>query len=161
MWAVGLALATTSGCGADDVAVTGISVTTDGRLLGVIVVCEDHIDNVGLLAKTSDPQGGVRVGEWTPDRRLEAGLTTWSLDSPTSGWTTVRDPGPLKDGTVYTLFGWTEDHRLGSEDIDFTTADRDRLMPGKVLYQEYTEDGEEAVRFAALSEFEATACRRI
>ncbi|MGW1468599.1 hypothetical protein ACWCPT_30165 [Streptomyces sp. NPDC002308] len=154
--AVGLALATTSGCGADDVAVTGISVTTDGRLLGVIMVCEDHIDNVGLLA--SDSQGKARVGEWTPDRRLRAGLTTWSLDSPTPGWTTVRDPGPLKAGTVYTLFGWSDKHSLGSEDIDFTAADRHRLMPGKVLYQEYTEGGEEAVRFAALSEFEATAC---
>ncbi|MCX5396859.1 hypothetical protein [Streptomyces sp. NBC_00102] len=156
--AVGLTLATTSGCGAVDVAVTGISVTTDGRLLGVIMVCERRIDGTGLRAETSDPEGSTRVGEWTPDRPLKAGLTMWSLDSPTSDWTTARDPGPLEDGTVYTLSGWGEEHRSSAEGIDFTTADRERLTPGKVLYEQYTEDGEESVRFAPLSEFESTAC---
>ncbi|MGW2279348.1 hypothetical protein [Streptomyces sp. NPDC001770] len=156
--AVGLTLATTSGCGADDVAVTGISVTTDGRLLGVIMVCDHRIEGTGLRAETTDAQGSTRVGEWTPDRPLKAGLTTWSLDSPTSGWTTTRAPGPLKDGTVYTLAGWGDENRSSTESIDFTTADRERLMPGKVLYEEYTEDGEESVRFAPVSEFEATAC---
>ncbi|GAA3836436.1 hypothetical protein GCM10022403_081240 [Streptomyces coacervatus] len=46
--AVGLGLAATSGCTVPVDAVAGISVTTDGRLLGVMMVCRHHIDGATL-----------------------------------------------------------------------------------------------------------------
>ncbi|MGW0854258.1 hypothetical protein [Streptomyces sp. NPDC002690] len=154
--AVGLTLATTSGCGASFDGVTGISVTADGGLLGVIMVCGHDITSAGLIRE--DDQESTRIGEWAPDRPLQAGLTTWSLDSPTPGWTTAQSPEPLADATAYRLVGWTDDVSWSARSVDFTTADRDRLRPGRVLYEDYSKDGEALVRLVPLSEFEATAC---
>ncbi|MFE9852583.1 hypothetical protein ACFYPN_27820 [Streptomyces sp. NPDC005576] len=156
--AVGLTLATTSGCGASIDGVTGISVTADGRLLGVIMVCGHDIVGAGLYEEGDGRQEDTKIGEWTPVRPLEAGLTTWPLDSPTPGWTATRSPGPLADATVYSLAGRTGDSSWSARSIDFTTADRDRLRPGRVLYEDYSKDGEEVLRLVPLPEFEATAC---
>ncbi|WP_328721874.1 hypothetical protein OHT52_21855 [Streptomyces sp. NBC_00247] len=156
--AVGLTLATTSGCGASFDGVTGISVTADGGLLGVVMVCGHEITSAGLIEEGDGRRESTRIGEWAPDRPLKAGLTTWSLDSPTAGWTTTRSPGPLADAKAYSLVGWTGDVSWSARSVDFTTADRDRLRPGRVLYEDYSKDGEEVVRLVPLSEFEATAC---
>lgn len=60
--AVGAALAATSGCTVPPDAVAGVSVTVDGRLLGVVMVCGHQID-------------GATVSCTRPRRRLS--LRTW------------------------------------------------------------------------------------
>ncbi|MFF3691052.1 hypothetical protein [Streptomyces sp. NPDC002187] len=83
--AAGLALLATSGCTVPVDAVAGISVTADGRLLGVMMVCGHRIDGATLYVDSNDVDKAVTVGSWTADRPLTAGLATWTLDSPTTG----------------------------------------------------------------------------
>ncbi|CAM5737592.1 hypothetical protein SALBM311S_06863 [Streptomyces alboniger] len=50
----GMALAVTSGCTVPIDAVVGISVTADGRLLGVMMVCGHQIDGTTLYVDSDD-----------------------------------------------------------------------------------------------------------
>ncbi|MBW8792305.1 MAG: hypothetical protein JF597_01495, partial [Streptomyces sp.] len=52
--AVGVALAATSGCTVPADAVAGISVTADGTLLGVMMVCGHQIDGATLYVDSDD-----------------------------------------------------------------------------------------------------------
>ncbi|MGX1541770.1 hypothetical protein [Streptomyces adustus] len=156
---VGLALAATSGCGAPVDAVAGVSVTADGRLLGVLMVCGHHLDGATLYVDNADTDKAVTVGEWTADRRLTAGLTTWTLDAPAPGWTATEPLTPLVAGTSYTLYGWTEDNTWSSTSVTFTLADRDRLTPGEVRYEAVSDSGEESAVTVTTTEFKARACQ--
>ncbi|MGW1465633.1 hypothetical protein ACWCPT_15005 [Streptomyces sp. NPDC002308] len=156
------ALAATSGCTVPIDAVAGISMSGDGHLLGAIMVCGHHIDGATLYTHTetdSGESGGSRtVGSWTADTPLEKGLTTWSLDSPSPGWTATTPLEPLAAGTTYILYGWTEDNSWSAADISFTVADRDRLAPGSVLRESVTKPGETVSFTSSLAEFKASAC---
>ncbi|WP_327177303.1 hypothetical protein OG599_19815 [Streptomyces sp. NBC_01335] len=161
------ALAATSGCTVPIDAVAGISMSRDGHLLGAIMVCGHHIDGATLYTHTetvsgdSDDSGGSRtVGSWTADTPLEAGLTTWSLDSPSPGWTATTPLEPLAAGTTYILYGWTEDNSWSAAGASFTVADRDRLAPGSVLRASVTKPGETISFTSPLAEFKANACDR-
>lgn len=157
--AVGAALATTSGCTVPIDAVAGISVTADGHLLGVMMVCGHHIDGATLYVGSDDPDKSVTVGSWTAGRPLTPGLTTWTLDSPAVGWTATRPLTPLTAKTAYELYGWTKDNSWSSSNVSFTLADRDRLTPGKVRYINISDNGEETATIVSLAEFKAGACR--
>ena len=65
---VGMALAATSGCSVPVDAVAGISVTGDGRLLGVMMVCGHQIDGATLYVDSADGNSTVTAGSWTADR---------------------------------------------------------------------------------------------
>lgn len=71
--AAGVALAATSGCTVPADAVAGISVTDDGRLLGVMMVCGHRIDGATLYVDSPGVDSEVTVGSWgsrpTPHRR--------------------------------------------------------------------------------------------
>ncbi|WP_229713556.1 hypothetical protein [Streptomyces fuscichromogenes] len=157
--AVGAALASTSGCTVPVDAVAGISVTADGHLLGVMLVCGHHIDGATLYVDSDDTDKTVTVGSWTSDRPLRAGVATWPLDSAAAGWTTTKSPGPLAAGTTYAFYGWTKDNSWSAGSVSFTRADRDRLTPGKVLYDSISDDGDESTVAVPLAEFKAEACR--
>ncbi|MFF7469766.1 hypothetical protein [Streptomyces sp. NPDC008092] len=156
---VGVALAATSGCTVPVDAVAGVSVTGDGHLLGVMMICGHHIDGATLYVDNADPDKAVKAGEWTSDRSLKSGLVIWSLDSPGAGWTTTRALRPLTAGTTYTLYGWTKDNSWSAGSVSFTRADRDRLAPGEVLYDNISDDGDESVIAVPMTQFKATACR--
>ncbi|WEH40316.1 hypothetical protein [Streptomyces sp. AM 2-1-1] len=156
--AVTAALAASSGCTVPIDAVTGISVTGDGHLLGVIRVCGHHIDGATLSPRTDGAEGSRTIGSWTAAEPFEAGLTTWSLDSPSPGWTTTTPLGPLVAGTTYTLYGWTDDNSWSSAPVSFTVADRDRLAPGQVLRESVTDGGEALTSTVSSAEFEAGGC---
>lgn len=84
--AVGVALAATSGCTVPVDAVAGISVTGDGHLLGVMMVCGHHIDGATLYVDSDDVDKQVTVGSWTAgrprdrSRHLDPRLTCRRLD---------------------------------------------------------------------------------
>jgi hypothetical protein len=147
------ALAATSGCTVPVDAVAGISVTDDGHLVGVMMVCGHHIDGAKLYLDSDDADKQVTVGSWTAARPLKAGLATWTLDAPAAGWTATTSLKPLTARTTYTLFGWTEDNSWSSNSVSFALTDRDRLTPGTVRY----DDGDSAVT-VPVAEFKTSAC---
>ncbi|MEU8539907.1 hypothetical protein AB0C52_07870 [Streptomyces sp. NPDC048717] len=151
---VGVALATTSGCTVPVDAVAGVSVSGEGQLLGVMMVCGHHIDGATLYVSGEDPDLDVTVGSWASDRHLKPGLTTWPLDAPADGWTTTTPLASLTAETVYSFYGWTKDNSWSASSVSFTLADRARLTPGMVLY----DDGEESTALVPMEEFKAKAC---
>jgi hypothetical protein len=155
----GVTLAATSGCTVPIDAVAGISVTGDGHLLGVMMVCGHHIDGATLYVDSDDVDKEVTVGSWTADRSLKAGLVTWTLDSPAAGWTATRSLTPLRTKTTYDLYGWTKDSSWSSGNVSFTLSDLNRLTPGKVLYDKISNNGDESVVAVPVAEFKARACR--
>ncbi|MER6469178.1 hypothetical protein [Streptomyces collinus] len=157
--AVCAALTVTSGCTVPVDAVAGISVTADGRLLGVMLVCGHRIDGATLYVDSDDSDRAVTVRSWTADRPVPAGLTTWSLESPSPGWRATRWHHPLTPRTSYALYGWTKDNSWSSGDVVFTLADRDRLIPGRVRYDRVSADGDESGVTVSLAEFKRTACQ--
>ncbi|MGW4043463.1 hypothetical protein [Streptomyces sp. NPDC004721] len=159
--AVGVALATTSGCTVPADAVAGISVTADGHLLGVMMVCGHQIDGATLYVDSDDVNKQVTVGSWTADRPLALGLATWTLDSPAAGWTATRSLAPLTAKTTYTLYGWTKDNSWSANSISFTLADRDTLTPGKVRYDSVSNNGDESTITVSIAEFKAKACQNM
>ncbi|MER5714341.1 hypothetical protein [Streptomyces sp. NPDC002132] len=154
-----VALAATSGCTVPIDAVAGISVTEDGRLLGVMMVCGHRIDGATLYVADDDPDKSVTAGSWTAERPLTPGLTTWTLDSPAPGWTATGPLAPLSPQTTYSLYGWTKDNSWSSRNVSFTLADRNRLAPGSVRYLSISQDGDETATTVPMPEFEARACR--
>ncbi|WP_234020837.1 hypothetical protein [Streptomyces sp. 142MFCol3.1] len=159
--AVGVALTAASGCTVPVDAVAGISVTGDGRLLGVMMVCGHQIDGATLYVDNVDVDKKVTVGSWTADRPVETGLATWTLDSPAVGWTATRSLAPLTTRTTYTLYGWTKDNSWSSSSVSFTLAERDRLTPGKVRYHNISDDGDESAVTVSMTEFKAKACQNV
>ncbi len=147
------ALATTSACTAAVDAVTGISVTDDGHLVGVMMVCGHHIDGATLYEAGADADKDVTVGSWTAARPLTAGLATWTLDSPSGGWTATSSLKSLTAKTTYTLYGWTKDNSGSASSVSFTLTDRDRLTPGTVRYE-----GAESTVTVPVEEFKTRAC---
>ncbi|MEV7181351.1 hypothetical protein [Kitasatospora sp. NPDC093679] len=154
----GAALAATSGCTVPVDAVAGISVSGDGHLLGVMMVCGHRIDGATLYVRSADPD--ETVASWTADQALKPGLTTWTLDSPAAGWVATGPSVPLTAGAHYTLYGWTKDNSWSSAGVSFTLADRDLLTPGNVRYVDLSADGQASAVTVPVAEFEAKACRR-
>ncbi|MFJ1731165.1 hypothetical protein [Streptomyces sp. NPDC088254] len=154
-----VALAATSACTVPVDAVAGISVTEDGRLLGVMMVCGHRMDGATLYVADGDPEKSVTVGSWTAERHLTPDLTTWTLGSPAPGWTATPPLTPLNPKTAYSLYGWTKDNSWSSGDVSFTLADRNRLTPGSVRYLGISQDGDETAATVPMPEFGARACR--
>ncbi|MFD8733297.1 hypothetical protein ACFV06_00040 [Streptomyces sp. NPDC059618] len=151
-------LATTSGCTAPVDAVAGVSVTGDGQLLGVMMVCGHRIDGATLYVDDAHADKSVTVGSWTARHPLTHGLTTWPLQAPAAGWTATKPLGPLASRTTYTLYGWTNDNS-SSGSISFTSADRSRLSPGRILYDTVSDNGDETTRAVSVAEFKTKACQ--
>ncbi|CAM5737423.1 hypothetical protein SALBM311S_09310 [Streptomyces alboniger] len=157
----GMALAVTSGCTVPIDAVVGISVTADGRLLGVMMVCGHQIDGTTLYVDSDDVDKAVTIGSWTADRPLTAGLTTWTLDPPSAGWTADKPLTPLTAKTTYALYGGTKDNSWSSTSVSFTLADRDRLTPGMVRYDDVSANGDYSAVTVPMAEFKARACQNM
>lgn len=155
---VGVALTATSGCTVPVDAVAGISVTGDGHLLGVMMVCGHQIDGATLYVDSTDVDNEVTVGSWAADRPLTAGLATWTLDAPSAGWTPTRSLEPLTAKTTYTLYGWTKDSSWSSSSVSFTLTDPDRLTPGTVRYDDVSGNGDVSAITVPIAEFKARAC---
>lgn len=139
-------------------ALAGISVTDDRHLLGVMMVCGHRIDGATLYADSPEVDSEVTAGSWVADRPLTGGLATWTLDSPTADWTATRSPKLLTAKTTYDLYGWTKDNSWSSSSASFTLADRDRLTPGTVRYDDVSGNGDECAITVPVAEFKTRAC---
>ncbi|KOG07993.1 MULTISPECIES: hypothetical protein [Streptomyces] len=142
-----------AGCTVPVAGVTGVSVTADGDLLGVIRMCHGRIDGALLYPDDGDAPGTPETTAFWDHDTPVTGFTSWSLASPADGWTAGKAPGRLVPGQSYGFYGWTEDHSWSSGSVHFTTADLAKLVPGQVRY----EYGDE-VRTVSLDDFRAKAC---
>ncbi|MDK1472051.1 hypothetical protein QNO07_01170 [Streptomyces sp. 549] len=153
-----LTLTASSGCSVPVDGVAGISVTSDGHLLGVMMVCGHRIDGATLYVDSGDVDKAVTVGAWSADRPISPGLTTWTLDPPSAGWTADTPLTPLTATTTYTLYGWTRDNSWSARSVSFAPADLETLTPGMVRYHAFSDTGEETTATVTTAEFEARAC---
>ncbi|MFJ3504421.1 MULTISPECIES: hypothetical protein [unclassified Streptomyces] len=141
-----------SGCTVPIAGVAGVTVGRDGTPVGVIAMCEEHVDGATLYADAEDPEAQKDLGVWRHGAPL-TGLITWSLASPGDGWTVEKPFGRLAPGQVYRLYGWTEDDSWSTSGVSFTTKDLELLTPGQVRY-----GSDDMVGTVPLEDFREKAC---
>ena len=158
------AIAALSGCTVPVVGSTGIGVDREGRPVGYLAVCEEHIDGATLYyedpSATSAEDSGVDAGSWTADTPMTS-FSIWSLVEPQEGWTATLPLAELQAGREYSLVGWTRDNSSSTGSVIFDQSQLRGLTPGQVLYQSgYDEKAERHVYTrGSVSEFRAFACR--
>lgn len=157
------AIAALSGCTVPVVGLAGVSVDQEGRPVGYLAVCEDHIDGATLYydepAAASDEHRSVDVGSWVADPEV-TGTSIWSLAEPRSGWRPTLALGRLEPGRSYTLSGWTHDNSSSTGSVTFTEAQLRGMTPGQVRYLS-GHDGEaeqDIYTTGSAAEFQASAC---
>ncbi|MEU0720517.1 hypothetical protein ABZ498_25460 [Streptomyces lavendulocolor] len=155
----GLAVTASTGFSVPVDAVAGISVSDDGHLLGVMMVCGHQIDGATVYVDSEDVNKQKTVGSWTADRPLTAGLATWNLQAPSPGWAVDRSLTRLTPKTTYILYGGTKDNSWSSRSVSFDLTYLDQLSPGTVRYDDISADGEESAITVPLAEFKAMACK--
>ncbi|MFE0646841.1 hypothetical protein ACFW2Y_35385 [Streptomyces sp. NPDC058877] len=158
-----------SGCTVPVAGITGVSVTPDGKPVGVILVCHDQVDAAVFYPAPPDT-GDDTTDEAEPGPEPEyedvwtsaeavTGFTSWPLtEAGGNGWTPKTPPHALEEGQVYTLYGATRDASWSTASHSFTPADLKELTPDRVSYTLVDEDGER-VRTTTLADFRAHACK--
>lgn len=148
-------LAPLSGCTVPAAGATGVTVTAEGRPMGVVMVCHDHIDGATLYTDSgrAGDNDTVELGRWSSAEPVE-GFATWPLDTGGAGWSAETPPRPLREDREHHLYGWTEDNSWSTGHVTFTLADLAALTPGRVRYA----DGD-GHRTGSLADFRADACR--
>ncbi|MDX3529662.1 hypothetical protein P1P75_25425 [Streptomyces sp. ID05-39B] len=143
---------------------TGVTVTEDGRPVGVLTTCHDHIDGAMLYEDGAEDRSGT-VAQWSRTPPAE-GLLTWPLTTEGGGggggWS-VDDPMPaaLERGRTYSLYGWTSDNSWSTAHVTFTLADLAALRPGQVRYfagDDAPGADRDGRRTASMEEFRTDAC---
>ncbi|MFE5730349.1 hypothetical protein ACFQ7A_05465 [Streptomyces sp. NPDC056528] len=122
-----------SGCTVPVAGVAGVTVGKDGTPVGVIAVCEEHVDGATLHVDAEDPAAQRDMGTWNHNGPV-TGLVTWPMVSPGDGWTVEKPFGRLVPGQAYAMYGWTEDDSWAAVHVSFTTKDLEALTPGQVRY---------------------------
>ncbi|MFH9827175.1 MULTISPECIES: hypothetical protein [Streptomyces] len=155
-----VALASSAACTVPVAGITGVTVTEDGRPVGVLMVCHDHIDGATLYEDGAQ-DGSETVAEWSRTPPAE-GLVTWPLTTGGGGWS-VDDPMPaaLEKGRTYSLYGWTSDNSWSTAHVTFTLADLAGLRPGRVRYfagDDAPGADRDGLRTASVEEFRTDAC---
>lgn len=146
------------GCTVPVGAVTGISVTADGRPMGVMLVCHHHIDVAILYVERGEPKDDEHVGRWTRTTAL-TGFATWPLDAGGHGWTAAEPVRTLAPGRVYTLYGATKDNSWSAASVSFTAEDLAALAPGRVRYYAVRSDTDrDGTLTTSMRNFRAEAC---
>ncbi|MET9874876.1 hypothetical protein ABZZ36_09670 [Actinacidiphila glaucinigra] len=153
-------LGTLSGCTVPVAGVTGIAVSEDGRPLGVMLVCHDHIDGATLY-DSDEGDASEDFGRWHRGKPV-TGFTEWSLESGGRGWRTeVAASTPFRPHRTYSLYGWTRDNSWSTQGVDFTAEQFEGLEPGQVrFYKGEGMRGTDRDGFATVGvgEFRAGAC---
>lgn len=157
------AVAALSGCTVPVVGLAGVGVDQEGRPVGYLAVCEDHIDGATLYyddsATANDEDRSVDVGSWEANQGVRA-TSTWSLTEPAPGWTPTLALGGLEPDRSYTLFGWTDDNSSSTGSVTFTQAQLRGMAPGQVRYFSGYDDEAEQDNYTtgSATEFQAAAC---
>ncbi|MEU4094066.1 hypothetical protein [Streptomyces sp. NPDC026673] len=153
-------LGTLTGCSPPRAGYTGITVDEDGRPLGVMIVCEGHIDGATLY-DSDHPNAPDHLGRWSRGKPAK-GFTTWSLETGGRGWNPEVPTATLEPHRTYDLYGWTEDSSWSAASVEFTAAQVERLVPGLVRYYKGDGAGTDRNGYATvpMEKFRSEACRQ-
>ncbi|MEU4094067.1 hypothetical protein [Streptomyces sp. NPDC026673] len=149
-----------SGCVAATTGVMGITVTGDGKPLGVMLVCDGRVERVTLHDADKEISKRVHLAAWSRGKPV-GGFSVWSLESGGKGWSVHKPMADLEPGRTYTLYGWTGDPDSTTDGVDFTLAQLAQLRPGQVRYYKGEGAGADRNGYATVStgEFRSEACR--
>jgi hypothetical protein len=166
-WSVVLLLALAvvlTACGPPSAGVMGVTVDASGRPVGVLEICEGHIDGASLYETSVDESAQPdprHLGDWvvapavTSSSRLD-------LTRPAGAWQIETPLATLQPGTSYTLYGWTHDNSWSAAGVEFSPEDLKQLRPGQVRYDaglHADEDNpEDTTATVPVGEFRSRAC---
>jgi hypothetical protein len=142
----------------------GVGVDAQGRLIGYLAVCDQHIDGATLSFEQASANATdvteVTAGKWASDQPVSV-LAGWSLEGTTDGWTTISALMPLEANRTYSLHGWTRDNSGSALNVTFTPAQLQGLKPGEVYFYDHFDMDKNQDVFATRSptEFRKAACR--
>ncbi len=155
----GIAAMTLAGCVAGQAGTLGLTTSEDGRIVAVLVLCDDALDRVVTMRDAGD--GAEEVGLLVHDGRLDKGTYEVVLEAPPDDWRTTTPLEPLRADAEYETFATSEDHGWYAYGPTWKTSDLAGLRPGHVLYERAFFEGDEE-RFEKVAvprrEFEADAC---
>ena len=152
-----IALLVTASCGnavtAEVNGMTGVTLGENGRVVIVVAICSDSVDQVGISLgreglKDSEPN--VQVGTWTL-RKPATKTATLDTVKPGPEWK-AHKPVELIDGLHYIVDGSKSGTDVVSIPVDFRLSDLESLRPGQVHV-----DGDVWL----IDEFEKKACTRV
>ncbi|MFF3945017.1 hypothetical protein ACFYYN_09360 [Streptomyces sp. NPDC001902] len=123
---------TLTGCSPEGAGVTGIAVNEDGRPLGVMLVCQGHIEGATLY-DSDHADASADLGRWSR-AKTATGFTVWSLESGGRGWRPEVPTAPFAPHRTYSLYGWTRDGSWSTAHVSFTAAQLASLEPGQVRW---------------------------
>ena len=133
-----LVLATTlSSCTVPTAGFAAIGVDEDGGLIGLIQMCDHHVDGATLYRSDGPPNDRSRrpiLGRWESGDAV-TDFARWSLASPSDGWTASTGYEDPHAGAEYAIYGWTHDNSWSAQHAHFTLAQVNTLQPGQVLYK--------------------------
>ncbi|GAA1557495.1 hypothetical protein [Kribbella lupini] len=132
--AVGLTGVLTA-CGPPSGGAMGVTVDSLGRPIGVLEVCEGHIDGATLYeTPTSESDSSDRYrGEWSVAPAVSSS-GRFDLRRGGGDWRAKTPLAALRPGTSYTLYGWTNDNSWSLGGVEFSPEDLATLQPGQVRY---------------------------
>ena len=157
------AIAALSGCTVPVVGSAGIGVDKEGRPVGYLAVCDEHIDGATLhyedTAAASAEDRAVDAGTWTANSPISS-FAAWSLNGPHAGWTATLELAELQADREYTLYGWTHDNSSSTGSVTVTGARLREMTPGQVLYQSGYDDkaDQDVYTTGSVREFQSFAC---
>ncbi|MEU4871500.1 hypothetical protein [Streptomyces sp. NPDC021608] len=162
------ALSSLTGCTVPVAGLTGVTVTEDGRPVGVLMVCHDHVDGallytdgVGSAGGTAEESESEDVGRWSSSGPV-TGFVSWPLATGGDGWRVDEAmPAALRPRRAYHLFGGTDDDSWSTVDVSFTPEQLAALAPGQVRYFAGEVRGADADGYVtgSVARFRAAACR--
>ena len=115
---------------------TGVAVSAQGDPEGVVVVCDDSLDHVGLTGDRTglkDDEQNPVLGTWTPDAPISRGVHRFSLTSPTAGWTFSGSFEAFEPGRGYILGAYKDSGNVATSQVDFKDSDVDGLDSATIL----------------------------
>jgi hypothetical protein len=152
-------------CGPPSAGTMGVTVDASGRPVGVLEVCEGHVDGVRLYetpvgdADQSTP--AQVVGDWVVSPAVTSS-SRLDLGRPTGAWRAETPLAALEQGRSYTLYGWTNDSSWSAGGVEFSREDLELLRPGQVRYDAGLhadeENPEDTTATVSAGEFRARAC---
>lgn len=110
----------------------GIGYDRDGRLIGAVKVCDDHV--VAAAMAPSSPEEAPLFGDWRRDSPLSAGTETWLLDGSVGPWKSIGPSLTQLDPDTEYLFAVSDENiTASSRSVVFYGRDLAELLPGELL----------------------------
>jgi hypothetical protein len=157
----------TTGCTPEFRGQIGLTRTSTGALMAVVLTCGARFDGANLVDGTVERDHYERLGLWKHDRALPA-TATWSItgDLPGGTWTTIRSwNGEVPQGRRYVLqAGRIVDGMVSQSDavsfyLTFSSEDLDGLPSGMVL-RRGTAGTPDSPVLQSFDDFISSACRQ-